>query len=133
VAAGDVIDALGNSRVAVTRLLLAHCGDGVHGGDEGCDDGNPDDGDGCDTNCTPTACGNGIVTAGEQCDDGNVVDGDGCSTVTQTATRTATHTWTPSVTRTVTPLAGQYVEVQLENQGDAVGTVGFAVEMANLP
>jgi cysteine-rich repeat protein len=47
---------------------------------ETCDDGNRDDGDGCDRNCTPTACGNGVRTprTGEQCDDGNTVDGDGC-------------------------------------------------------
>ena len=36
-------------------------------------------GDGCDSNCTPTACGNGIRTAAEQCDDGATSNGDGCS------------------------------------------------------
>ena len=51
-----------------------------------CDDGNLVDGDGCDSNCTPTGCGNAIVTAGETCDDGNVIDGDGCdSNCTPTA------------------------------------------------
>ena len=27
-----------------------------------CDDGGLVDGDGCDSNCTPTACGNGVIT-----------------------------------------------------------------------
>lgn len=55
------------------------CGDGsVDGSCELCDDGNLDDGDGCDSNCTPTACGNGVVSAGEECDDGNDASGDGC-------------------------------------------------------
>ena len=56
------------------------CGDGKVNGTAGeqCDDGNLTDGDGCDSNCKPTACGNGIQTAGEACDDGNVADGDGC-------------------------------------------------------
>jgi hypothetical protein len=48
-------------------------------GQEGCDDGNPDEGDGCDTNCTVTACGNGIATAGEDCDDGDGDDDNLCS------------------------------------------------------
>ena len=57
------------------------CGDGVLESSCGelCDDGNLVDGDGCDSNCTPTACGNGILTAGEQCDDGDLADGNGCS------------------------------------------------------
>lgn len=55
------------------------CGDGYREpGCERCDDGNLVDGDGCDSNCTPTACGNGIATAGEVCDDGDLDDGDGC-------------------------------------------------------
>jgi cysteine-rich repeat protein len=57
----------------------ARCGDGVlNQSGEQCDDGNAVDGDGCDTNCTPTRCGNGIVTAGEECDDANAASGDGC-------------------------------------------------------
>jgi cysteine-rich repeat protein len=55
------------------------CGNGVVEPPELCDDGNLVDGDGCDSNCTPTGCGNGIVTAGEECDDGNLVSGDCCS------------------------------------------------------
>jgi cysteine-rich repeat protein len=69
------------------------CGDGTiscvpsgNPGAEGCDDTNLVDGDGCDSNCTPTGCGNGILTAGEVCDDGNLANGDGCdSNCTPTA------------------------------------------------
>jgi cysteine-rich repeat protein len=46
-----------------------------------CDDGNDEDGDGCDSNCTFTRCGNGIVTEGELCDDGNLDDTDGCKDI----------------------------------------------------
>jgi cysteine-rich repeat protein len=55
------------------------CGDGVLDPGEECDDGNPADGDGCDSNCTATGCGNGVVTPGEACDDRNTLDGDCCS------------------------------------------------------
>ena len=55
------------------------CGDGTLDLGEVCDDGNTADGDGCDSNCTPTGCGNHIVTPGEQCDDGNLSGGDCCS------------------------------------------------------
>jgi cysteine-rich repeat protein len=54
------------------------CGDGLVTCYEQCDDGNTVNGDGCDSNCTPTACGNRIVTPGEECDDGNTDPGDGC-------------------------------------------------------
>jgi cysteine-rich repeat protein len=63
----------------VRAQVVAVCGNGVIEAPELCDDGNLVDGDGCDTNCTPTGCGNGIVTAGETCDDGNTVSGDCCS------------------------------------------------------
>ncbi len=56
----------------------ATCGNGAIDGIEACDDGNAVDGDGCDSNCTPTGCGNGVRSAPEECDDGNTVDGDGC-------------------------------------------------------
>ncbi|MBK9261174.1 MAG: DUF4215 domain-containing protein [Polyangiaceae bacterium] len=55
------------------------CGDAAISGAEVCDDGNTDDGDGCDSNCTPTGCGNGIPTFGEECDDGNMVEDDDCT------------------------------------------------------
>lgn len=56
------------------------CGDGVPGDEELCDDGNDIEGDGCDSNCTPSGCGNGVKGGTEECDDGNAVDGDGCDT-----------------------------------------------------
>ena len=44
------------------------CGDGVVEGDEACDDGNLDDGDGCESDCTYTiACGDGLYVPGEIC------------------------------------------------------------------
>ncbi|MEO6025482.1 MAG: DUF4215 domain-containing protein [Candidatus Binatia bacterium] len=54
------------------------CGNGIVTGAEVCDDGNADNGDGCDKNCTVSACGNGIAAGSEVCDDGNAVNGDGC-------------------------------------------------------
>lgn len=59
--------------------VVAECGNGLVEAPEACDDGNLVDGDGCDSNCTPTGCGNGVVTIGEECDDGNTVPGDCCS------------------------------------------------------
>src|SRR5262245_35306528 len=70
--------------LATRNWVTAASGDGViNQGTEECDDGNLVSGDGCDSNCTPTACGNGITTQGEQCDDHNTVDGDGCSATCQ--------------------------------------------------
>lgn len=64
---------------ATRSQVVAVCGNGALEAPEICDDGNLADGDGCDSNCTPTGCGNGVVTVGEGCDDGNVVSGDCCS------------------------------------------------------
>ena len=57
------------------------CGNGKVEVGEQCDDGNPDDADGCTNACTLPVCGDAIVQAGhgEECDDGNYVDFDGCS------------------------------------------------------
>ena len=75
------------------------CGNRIIEGTEVCDDGNTDDGDGCDALCrqesgftclgepsvctedvveTPSVCGDGLVDEGEQCDDDNIAGGDGC-------------------------------------------------------
>lgn len=67
------VDALGSV------LLPLQCGNGTQDPAEECDDGNVDDGDGCDSNCTATGCGNGVVTAGETCDEGVQNGGDCCS------------------------------------------------------
>ena len=59
------------------------CGDGQVDTDQGetCDDGNLDDGDGCDSSCLiEPICGNNAVEGSEDCDDGNTADdGNGCS------------------------------------------------------
>jgi cysteine-rich repeat protein len=48
------------------------CGDGVVNGGEQCDDGNDFNGDGCETNCTPSPiCGDGLINnsgCNETCD-----------------------------------------------------------------
>lgn len=55
------------------------CGDGTSAGNEGCDDGNVSNTDGCLTDCTLARCGDGFVRAGvETCDDGNFSSGDAC-------------------------------------------------------
>jgi len=75
-------------------ISTAVCGDGVLEGDENCDDGNLDGGDGCGVTCAPetgflcsgvptsvcaTDCGDGIRAGDEECDDGNDNLDDGCS------------------------------------------------------
>lgn len=71
------------------------CGDGLVGApDEGCDDNNTTNGDGCDSQCAvetgyacngepsdcTAECGDGVIAVGaETCDDNNAVAGDGCS------------------------------------------------------
>ena len=57
------------------------CGDGILDAEEGCDDGNNVDGDGCSSSCVMEICGDGVINNGgfEECDDGNIVVGDGCS------------------------------------------------------
>ena len=67
------------------QCVGAGCGNGLLDADEGCDDGNQADGDGCDSNCTETGCGNGIMTEGEGCDDGNDNDADACTNVCELA------------------------------------------------
>jgi cysteine-rich repeat protein len=76
------------------------CGDGVQTPDEGCDDGNTADGDGCSSTCTPelsSVCGDGDLAPNEQCDDGNEADGDGCSGECVCEPETGRVTMTPRV------------------------------------
>ena len=70
-------------RVVLTRNVgdddAPFCSDGaLNRPDEQCDDGNIQDGDGCDRDCNAEICGNGRLDAGEACDDGNLENGDGC-------------------------------------------------------
>jgi cysteine-rich repeat protein len=58
------------------------CGNGSLDGEEACDDGNIQPGDGCNSTCdSDETCGNGEVDEdeGELCDDGNNAPLDGCS------------------------------------------------------
>ena len=77
---------VGCSRMATFPQPDAICGDGIQEGEEECDDGNNENGDGCTGYCTlegDVRCGNGILDLGEECDDGNNVDGDGCTSTCQ--------------------------------------------------
>ena len=56
---------------------LVICGDSNVEGDEECDDGNEDSGDGCSAECV-IECGNGTLDTNEECDDGNTTPDDGC-------------------------------------------------------
>jgi cysteine-rich repeat protein len=93
----------------------AACGNSVVDGGEQCDDGDPEEGDGCDSNCTTSACGNGIIvsTAGEACDDGNIADGDGCSSTCQDSA-VAENTADAELT------AGETISSDAENDGATV-------------
>ena len=53
---------------AITNYKTEICGNRVIQINELCDDGNHNDGDGCDANCNIEACGNGIVQVNEECD-----------------------------------------------------------------
>jgi cysteine-rich repeat protein len=68
--------------VGVDTSVVPVCGNGQLEAGEVCDDGNLDNGDGCEASCTATPapiCGDGVVGMGEACDDGNDVDTDGCT------------------------------------------------------
>ncbi|HFE46234.1 MAG TPA: DUF4215 domain-containing protein, partial [Nannocystis exedens] len=53
---------------------------------EGCDDGNQEDGDACLNTCIEASCGDGIVYEGvELCDDGNSDENDGCTSLCMAA------------------------------------------------
>ena len=83
---------------AGVTVSVGGCGDGTWDGVEleGCDDGNSDEGDGCDALCEVedgftcqglqnqvcyTTCGDGILAGDEVCDDGNTIGGDCCSNI----------------------------------------------------
>ncbi|MBI4704012.1 MAG: DUF4215 domain-containing protein, partial [Deltaproteobacteria bacterium] len=57
---------------------LPTCGDGVLQPGEECDDGNPNNYDGCLTTCLKATCGDGFAGPGEECDDGNQDNSDSC-------------------------------------------------------
>ena len=79
---GEECDEEGQTEACDADCTFAVCGDGVLNTQAGevCDDGNTDEGDGCDGLCqnVTAVCGDGLVELPETCDDGNVADGDGC-------------------------------------------------------
>lgn len=63
------------------RCLPTACGDGIldSAAGEQCDDGNPEDDDGCTNACAFPRCGDGVrFSLDEECDDGNGDDTDAC-------------------------------------------------------
>ena len=65
---GSTGDGAGATGGSTTGGPAPVCGDGIVEGDEACDDGNLDDGDGCEADCTLTpACGDGQYSPGEIC------------------------------------------------------------------
>ncbi|MDC0669217.1 DUF4215 domain-containing protein [Nannocystis radixulma] len=57
------------------------CGDGDQGPGEACDDGNPNNDDGCTNVCKLPTCGDGFVQPGEECDLGPGNDNTGACTL----------------------------------------------------
>jgi cysteine-rich repeat protein len=57
------------------------CGNGALEPDKGeeCDDGNTQEGDGCNGSCRKEICGNKVIDFGEECDDGNTDNEDSCA------------------------------------------------------
>lgn len=62
-------------------LTALFCGDTVLQAEIGeeCDDGNRENSDACEADCSLPFCGNGLTDPGEQCDDGNAEDSDECT------------------------------------------------------
>lgn len=107
-----VFNTLHGSKTITINVPLM-CGNSVRDANEQCDDGNEQDGDGCNSQCrieelftctgtpslcSPVVCGDGQMYSGntlnsegrvipipgnEQCDDGNATSGDGCSVTCQ--------------------------------------------------
>jgi cysteine-rich repeat protein len=75
--AGDGVE--GAPFVLARGVIPSSCGNGTLDPAEECDDGNNEDGDGCDAACNLEVCGDAVVQGGEACDDGNTEAGDGCS------------------------------------------------------
>ena len=57
----------------------------------------------------------------------------GCNGVRPQCTVAAGATTCTDSARTISVAQGDYVEVRVDNQGDATGTIGFAVELADQP
>jgi cysteine-rich repeat protein len=81
----DLGGANGPTSACLEDCVVNVCGDGFVGPQEGCDDGNMTDDDGCSATCELEGCGDGIVQMSEECDDGNMVDTDDCTTLCKLA------------------------------------------------
>jgi fibro-slime domain-containing protein len=91
----DLCGSGGGPGPTTAGINVKNCGNGKLDTGEGCDDSNPNNGDGCNHLCQIEAgwlcpdigkpcvdqriCGNGKLTSDEACDDFNTKDGDGCS------------------------------------------------------
>ncbi len=63
----------------MSTSMPGECGDGKVDVGEECDDGNPEEGDGCLTSCVKASCGDGFLHSPvEECDDGNMDQSDDC-------------------------------------------------------
>jgi len=59
---------------------IKECGNGIVDNGEQCDDGNQNNNDACNNDCTTNVCGDGVIEDGvEECDDGNNFNLDGCN------------------------------------------------------
>ncbi|MFT4571977.1 MAG: putative repeat protein (TIGR01451 family), partial [Candidatus Binatia bacterium] len=63
------IGSFGFPDIEALACPIGSCGNGILEFDEGCDDGNIVDGDGCAADCAIPVCGDGVMDAGEECDD----------------------------------------------------------------
>jgi cysteine-rich repeat protein len=69
-------DVLPGQKRATIRVAV--CSNGAPEAAEACDDGDLEDGDGCDSTCKPTGCGSGVLTPRELCyEQNNSVFADG--------------------------------------------------------
>ena len=58
---------------------IKECGNGIVDNGEQCDDGNQNNNDACNNDCTTNVCGDGVIEDGvEECDDGNTNNNDAC-------------------------------------------------------
>jgi cysteine-rich repeat protein len=80
VCAGAGVGLLAPACIDWSKLEDGVCGDGWHGREEACDDGNRISGDGCSDDCRiePPICGDGRPDPGEDCDDANTQNDDAC-------------------------------------------------------